>query len=113
MNMEEQDKMEGQRGCSECPICHGKMCGWGMMHHHGCGYHVIRWALGITILVIVFAFGIMIGELKATFDSSFGYRMMDGYGYGRAYPMMQYWSNAPTSQSAAAPSTQATPTTHP
>ena len=114
MNMEEQNNMGGRRDCSECPVCHGKMCGWGMMHHHGCGYHVIRWALGLVILVIVFAFGIMIGELKGTFDASFGYRMMNGYGYGysRAYPMMEYGYGVPTSQSAA-PSAQTAPTAHP
>lgn len=107
--MENQEKMnQGGEGCN-CPMCHGKMCGgWGM-HGHSCWYHVVRWILGIAIIMIVFSCGVMIGELKGAFESRFGYQMMGagyqyGGGYGRAYPMMQNWTNT-GGQSGAAPTT--------
>ena len=69
------------------------MCGMGGgCFGHSCWHHVIRWILGIAIIIIVFCFGVMIGQLKGAFESS-GYRMMRrsyyGGGYGMSYPMMQ------------------------
>lgn len=78
----------------ECrgPMCQGKMCGMGgCCSGHGCWRRAIRLVLGIAIIVIVFCFGVMVGELKgALIRETSGYRMMGGYGgYSRAYPMMQ------------------------
>jgi hypothetical protein len=53
---------------------------------------VIRGILLVALLVIVFCFGMMIGELKgALLREGSHYRMMGNYGggYGRMYPMMQ------------------------
>ena len=94
--MEEQmrNQMGGQRS-EECKggMCQGKMCGMGggCCFGHGGWYRVIRAILGIAIIVIVFCFGVMIGELKgALIRETSGYRMMGNYGsYGRMYPMMQ------------------------
>ncbi len=91
--MKGQMGMQHPEGC-KCPMCQGKMCGMcGGCYGHSCWHHVIRWILGIAIIVIVFSFGIMIGELKASFTEGFGYPMMRvssyGGGYGAAYPMMQ------------------------
>lgn len=82
--MEEQ--MKGQ-------VCEGKTCGMGgCCSGHGCWHRVIRLILGIAIIVIVFCFGVMVGELKGAFlREGSRYRMMGNYGggYGRMYPMMQ------------------------
>jgi hypothetical protein len=81
--MEEQ--MKGQ-------VCEGKTCGaGGCCFGHGGWYRVVRWILGIAIILIVFGFGVMIGELKGELGRSYGHRMMGNYGgnYGRMYPMMQ------------------------
>jgi len=90
---------------SKCSMC--GMCGMGGgCFGHSCWHHVIRWILGIAIIIIVFCFGVMIGQLKGAFESS-GYRMMRtsyyGGGYGNAYPMMQGQNGY------AAPATQSVP----
>jgi hypothetical protein len=66
---------------------------------HSCWYHVVRWVLGIAIILIVFGFGVMIGELKGELAGS-GSRMMRNYGgeYGRTYPMMQGVQNVQNGQ---------------
>jgi hypothetical protein len=82
--MEEQ--MKGQ-------VCEGKTCEMGgCCSGRGCWHRAIRLILGIAIIVIVFCFGVMVGELKgALIRETSGYRMMGNYGggYGRAYPMTQ------------------------
>ena len=75
-------------------VCEGKMCGVnGCCFSHGCWMRVIRWILGIAIILIVFGFGVMIGQLRGELGRSSGYRMMHssyyGGGYGGGYPMMQ------------------------
>jgi len=118
--------MGGQHseGC-KCDMCQGKTCGMcsmggGCMGKHNCWYHVIRWILGVAILLIVFSFGIMIGELKGELSNS-GYRMMRSYdgGYDQAYPMMRAGQNVQNGQSGTAgnqvqtaPSTQSVPSTN-
>jgi len=104
-------------GC-KCGMCQGKTCGtgggcWGK---YSCWYHIIRWILGIVIIVIVFCFGMMIGQLKGELGRSSGYRMMrtSSYGnYGRAYPMMQNGQGGmmggATGRSQTAPSAQSAP----
>jgi len=50
----------------------------GHCHTHGMGgkYHLLRWVLGIAIIIIVFWLGFKLGEFKGYFDD---------YGYGRGY----------------------------
>lgn len=87
--MEEQNKNQNEGKCGGCGC-------WGMQNHV-CWRHVVRLILGIVILLIVFSFGVMIGELRGSLESNFGYRMMGyqyGGGYGRMYPMMQNWGAA-------------------
>jgi hypothetical protein len=92
--MEEMNKDKHAEGC-DCYACKGqKMCG---MYGHCCGGHrhvLLRWLLGLLILVIVFWLGVKIGEFKGAFG---GY---GSYYYGmprhmRSFnrPMMKngYW----------------------
>lgn len=65
-------------GAGKCGRC-GNMCGFG-------GNHILRWVLGILIIVWVFSIGMKFGEIKAYLDQA-------GYGRGnhmyyRAMPMM-------------------------
>jgi len=95
-NMEDQNKnqMGGQHpeGC-KCGMCQGNTCGMGggcCGCKHGCWHRVIRCVLGMVIILIVFAFGIMIGELKGELNASYRTTRMSSFGdYGRAYPTMQ------------------------
>jgi hypothetical protein len=54
-------------GYGRCGMC-GNVCGVG-------GYGLVRWVLGILIIVWIFSIGMKIGELKGELRSS-------GYGYG-------------------------------
>jgi len=107
--MEDQTKNQMGGKCPEgctCPMCQGKMCGMGgCCSGRGCWYRAIRWIIGIAIILIVFCFGMMIGELKGEFGR--GYRMMHApyYGGGSAYPMMQNWQSGAAGQSQTAPAT--------
>jgi len=59
--------------------------GYGCFQHHW-SYHILRWFLGIVIIVFVFWFGIKVGEIKSALEtgrSSGSHQMMR---YGR--PMM-------------------------
>ena len=47
-------------GCGMGHSC----CGGGMFHHCGGKHLVLRWILGIIILVSVFCLGVKLGELK-------------------------------------------------
>lgn len=62
--------------------------------HCGGRHHLLRWILGIVILVLVFVGGIKLGEFKeAVRGGGYGYRMMDrGYNAMPGYGMMQ-WRN--------------------
>lgn len=76
---------------------------WG--HHEGCRKHVLlRWVLGLAILLFVFWLGVKVGEFKTLINETYGmpryeYRMMRGgypsqfqfpnQNYG-GYGMMQY-----------------------
>ena len=95
--MDEQNKNERHGCCNE----------WGMYGHNP-WYHLIRFMIGIFIIIIVFSFGVMIGEVKGSLESNIGYRMM-GYQYGNGsgytYPMMQNWSSAPQTGTSPAKST--------
>ena len=85
-----------QDGC-KCGACQGKTCGMGGFSSCGAGKcHpmccILRWVLGIIILLAVFGMGVMIGELKGSLEAMHGYGMMRssyGGGYGRMYPVAQ------------------------
>jgi hypothetical protein len=77
-------------------INHGAMCGaW-----CGCGHRhlILRWILGLVILVFVFSFGMRLGEIKAAFEYG-GYGSM-GYSHRsmmrRAYYPAPSYGNVPT-----------------
>lgn len=62
--------------------CVGGMCAHGTCHSH---YVLLRWVLGIIVLVAVYSIGYMCGELRGEFGSG---RDMGWGGYGN-YGMMQ------------------------
>src|SRR3990167_584383 len=114
--MEKNNKESKESGIGDsCDHCHGFMG-----HNHGYHkYFVLRWVLGVVILVIVFWLGIKIGEFKGYLASGMG-----GYGYGHHrgmmynsgfYPanMMQYWGipAVDSSSNATDNTTTATPKT--
>lgn len=69
--------------------CHGGMCGGmnGCGGHH-MGFHILRWVLGIIIILMVFSFGVQIGEFKSAFEGGqYGSRGMMRYNYGYQQPV--------------------------
>lgn len=90
---------------SECGLCEGGMamvCGSG-----NCGGHygllLLRWFLGLVILLMVFTLGVKVGFYKGVIetagygdDAGYGWhsRMMGGYRYSR--PMMYGWYGTDT-----------------
>jgi len=69
--------------------CHNGMCG--CVGHH-MGFHILRWVLGIIVILMVFGFGVQIGEFKAAFESgNYGHRQMMRYGY---QPVQMYGSQS-------------------
>lgn len=64
--------------------CVGPIC-----YHGDHGKNVmIRWFLGVAILVVVFWLGMKVGEFKTMFGGyGYGYGMHSGY--SRSMPMMQ------------------------
>ena len=97
---------KGQKMCGRC--CGGHCCGGGR-------HLLLRWLLGLLILVIVFWLGLKIGEFKGVFGGYGGnYSGMPRHMRSFNKPMMRsgYWgypgmmNNNP---SAAQPQTGATP----
>lgn len=85
--MDEVKKVEHMEGfhCNSC-------CGHGWNHHSGMA--LVRWLLGLLLLVIVFAIGVKVGEFKDEMGTgSYGRHMMwgnsDEYRSMRA-PVMLY-----------------------
>jgi len=76
--------MKGDQGL--CGCCGGGgmcSCGW----HHG--HMIFRIILGVIFVMLVFWFGVKLGELR---EISFGYGGNDGgYRYGMQMPMMRYY----------------------
>ncbi len=66
---------------SMCPGCYGRK------------HYILRWFLGIVILLIAFSFGVKVGEVKSLLgNNSYIPAMMKGYwnnGYQGQYYMMQ------------------------
>ena len=85
----EQNHKEHPAGCM-CMMCRGGK--------HG----LLRWVVKIVILLVVFWFGVKVGEFKVLFGGGAGhYGMMRG-AYGTSYygmPMMWGWGNAALPQS--------------
>jgi hypothetical protein len=87
---------------NKCENCHGGGCGCGCGHcgAGGCGggmcscwkyggHRPLRILLGLIILVIVFAMGMKLGELKGMYNSGFyGGDMWGGRNMMRGYPGM-------------------------
>lgn len=69
--------------------CQNGMCG--CMGHH-MGFHILRWVLAIIVILMVFGFGVQIGEYKAAFEGGQMYRhgMMRYEGYQQQAPIMMY-----------------------
>ena len=63
---------------------------------------ILRWCLGIVVLMLVFWLGLKVGEFKELVNTGFNFNMPM---YNRMYisrqqPMMyQYWQNLPTNES--------------
>ncbi len=99
--MEEQKPQGHPEGCRcfQCRCGTDCKCGHGW---HGHRHFLLRFLVGIIILVIVFAVGVKLGELKSSFGhghySGGRHYMMQPYGtmpqfyyyggYGQAYPPM-------------------------
>ena len=73
--------MDDNKHCEEC--C-GHCCGMGHMHGMGGKYHLLRWLLGVAIIIIVFWMGFKLGEFKGYFANSDGYYGR-GFGHGMMY----------------------------
>ena len=67
----------GCKGMSMCRSC-----------AHDGKYVLLRWALGLLILGVVFSIGLKIGEFKASMEN--GYGMNGGYGQYQQYPGMRH-----------------------
>lgn len=64
--------------CDDCGMENRRMHG---MHCAG-RHHLLRWILGIVILVLVFIAGVKLGEFKQYLRSEgYGHRMMREYGH--------------------------------
>lgn len=79
---------EGYEGCGmECRQMYGMRCGG--------RHYLLRWILGVLILVIVFFAGIKLGEFKQDMRGGYGYGMMNrGYNAMPGYGMMQWRDGA-------------------
>lgn len=66
--------------------CVGGMCAHGTCHSH---YLLLRWVLGIIILIMVFSIGYTFGELKG----EYGYGQYGGWGGRGNYGMMPNLGN--------------------
>ncbi len=85
-----------KKECTGCPMCQKACnmftCGTGGSCGHGNNkFFVIRWVLGILIILIMFSLGMRIGEFKGALEQNAGYGRMMNYGggyYNQGYPMM-------------------------
>jgi hypothetical protein len=94
----EKNNKESRETCENCQDC----CGCGGHYHGFHKYFVLRWVLGIVILIIVFWLGMKIGEFKGYFENNFG-----GVGYHQGmmfnsqfYPKNMMWAVPVTGSSA-------------
>lgn len=86
--------------CGQCDMRpmqeEGSQCGMGCQQMYGmrCGgrHFLLRWILGILILVVVFVAGLKLGEFKErAWGGSYGGRMMErNLDKMSGYGMMQY-----------------------
>jgi hypothetical protein len=90
MQENEQQQNWGGHKCQ----CHG---GWNGCGGHHMGFHILRWVLGIIIILMVFGFGVQIGEFKAAFESGgYGSHGMMRYNYGYQPVQMMSAGAVPT-----------------
>jgi hypothetical protein len=71
--MQENEQQNGQWHGGKCN-CHG----WNGCGGHHMGFHILRWVLGIIIILMTFSFGVQIGEFKSALENS-------GYGHHEMY----------------------------
>lgn len=75
-----EDNKHNEECCSHC-------CGIHHLHNMDNKYHLLRWLLGIVIILVVFWMGFKLGEFKGYFGSYDGGYFGRGYGRGM---MMNY-----------------------
>lgn len=73
--MDSQDNNKHGEGCHGCKDC-DRMCVHGSCHR-GIWYCVLRWALALIAIGIVFHVGMKIGELKGVLESGYGQHYYD------------------------------------
>ena len=83
--MQENEQQNQQWHGGKCQ-CHGNWNGCG---GHHMGFHILRWVLGIIIILMVFGFGVQIGEFKSALESGgYGHHGMMRYGYAQPVGVM-------------------------
>lgn len=76
-----EDNKHNEECCSHC-------CGIHHLHNLDNKYHLLRWLLGMVIILVVFWLGFKLGEFKGYFGSYDGGYFGRGYGRGM---MMNYF----------------------
>jgi len=92
-----------KNGKEKDPVyCQCGNCQSGWHSHHR--FFLLRWILGIIILLMVFALGLKVGEFKGYFDTNFGYQ--DHHDLLRQMPY--YQTSVPSTSSTGSGSTGST-----
>ena len=62
-------------------MCNGESCGMGGGYMHMRGFWIVKKVFYLILLIVVFCFGVQLGQLKtlASLVYGSGYRMMGGY----------------------------------
>ena len=96
------------QGCM-CGMCKGHNMSGTCCGGHHMGIYVLRWILGIIIILMIFSLGVSIGEFKGEVMGGGsiyrGSMMYDGYNGGYALPMMRVTTGT-TATPAVAPTTK-------
>lgn len=96
-----------------CMNCGNNNCCHNDFHGNSPKFILLRWLLGILILVIMFAIGFKLGEFKGGMwgNGFYGPRMMHGdvmmYGPGVYPPMVRFQKEVPEQDASLKPSTSA------
>jgi hypothetical protein len=89
--MEKNNKQNGSSMVCACENCQPSYYGLHSVHRH----HLLRWLLGIVILLMTFSFGVKIGEFKAALESGYG-DPARGMLWDRYYPVMMPQATLPS-----------------
>jgi len=98
---------QGGNGCGPCENSMGMLYGMNRCGEHY-GHTLLRWFLGLVIILLAFLLGVKIGEYKQVYEGGqggYGWhgRMMGDYGYRN---MMYFNGPAPLSEAPAKPVTK-------